>query len=324
MRQPVRLSRSGRRVRRWFTRRRWQPGCCCVVARWKPVRGKRCRSPRRPRPEVNSRMKRATIREEFGSPPANTITRLPSVHSWVAWVASAVLRSLPVAIPPKGRQLRPLPAITQARNTFAISRRARVGTENRAGSPGSGDVPSLPALPWPHRASVLPLYSVTIVTSRLWQATVWTLEGQPPQYRVRQRSGGQRADPERSRRGHRRTRGVLIRSRNATGRAKSAPATPRPRPPCAARGRGSPRGVADPRASAGRSSSRSRRSSARGRSPLGGELADGRRLALAVAVEGDLAGVLAVLDDHAGGRSRGSAPRARAIGSTTSAPDADR
>ena len=72
-------------------------------------------------------MKRATIREEFGSPPASTVTRLPSVQRGLRGLASAVLRCASVAIPPKGCQVRPLLAITQARNTYAISRRAPRG-----------------------------------------------------------------------------------------------------------------------------------------------------------------------------------------------------
>ena len=37
--------------------------------------------------------------------------------------------------------------------------------------------PSLPVLPWPHRGSVIPLYSVTSVTARVKSATIRILNG---------------------------------------------------------------------------------------------------------------------------------------------------
>lgn len=40
--------------------------------------------------------------------------------------------------------------------------------------------PSLPVLPWPHQASVTPLYSVTSVTARVKSATIRISNGPQP------------------------------------------------------------------------------------------------------------------------------------------------
>ena len=70
--------------------------------------------------------------------------------------------------PPKESQDRPLFAITQARNTSAISAACSAWVPGTVlGCLDRETEPSLPVLPWPLQASVTPLYSVTPVTSRV-------------------------------------------------------------------------------------------------------------------------------------------------------------
>jgi len=79
---------------------------------------KRFRSPRRQHQPDNAM--RAALRNVFGSPPASTVTRLPSVLNGLRGSASALVPRVRLRLCPKGRRDRKLVAITQARNTSAI------------------------------------------------------------------------------------------------------------------------------------------------------------------------------------------------------------
>ena len=84
----------------------------------------------------------------------------------VGGLGDLAMRSGPT--PPKEPQDRPLFAITQARNTSAISAACSAWVPGTVlGCLDRETEPSLPALPWPLQASVTPLYSVTPVTSRV-------------------------------------------------------------------------------------------------------------------------------------------------------------
>jgi hypothetical protein len=133
-----------------------------------PARGRRCPSRRRTRPSLfTAKMKRATFRNYSARRP---LARTPVTKRavWVAWVASASLRCASTATPPKG------PSWPSALRNYAGPQHFYLfGGMCSAWVPGSvlGSLnreiePSLPARSWPLQASVVPLYSVTTVTSR--------------------------------------------------------------------------------------------------------------------------------------------------------------
>ena len=90
--------------------------------------------------------------KDFGSPPASTELRLPSVQLWAAWVASAILRQLRLQPHPRGRRHRPFFAITQARNTSAIIAAVTPrGCREPCWVTRTREIePSLPDRSWPH------------------------------------------------------------------------------------------------------------------------------------------------------------------------------
>jgi len=110
-------------------------------------------------------MKRAAFRIEFGPPPASTV---PSYQACCVGCVGGlgVLRGV-AKKSAKTQTRRPFTAITQARSTSAISRRAPRGYSGTMLGRSAREVkPSLPASSWPDQASVPPLYYVIAVTAR--------------------------------------------------------------------------------------------------------------------------------------------------------------
>ncbi len=100
---------------------------------------RRFRSPRPQSPELAD-MKRAAFRIEFGSPPANTVTSYQACCvGCVSGLGVCAFAAKPLRWRRLGR-LRPLSAITQARNTSAIFAACSAWVlGNRAGLLNSGD-----------------------------------------------------------------------------------------------------------------------------------------------------------------------------------------
>jgi len=107
--------------------------------------------------------------KDFGSPPASTELGYQACNCGLRGWPRRSCDAYRLRPHPRGRRGRPLFAITQARNTSAIfaavtPRGCRVPcwvTQFRETEP------SPPVRSWPHRVSVTPLYSVTLVTARV-------------------------------------------------------------------------------------------------------------------------------------------------------------
>jgi hypothetical protein len=121
------------------------------------VREKHCRSPR---------LQSNSSKYEAGGDPKR-VRLAARQHGYTGYQACYVgcIDGLGVSYTPC--------AIPQACNTSAISRRAPRGCSSTMLDHLDREVePSLSGLPWPHQASVVPLYSVATVTSRVKSATI--------------------------------------------------------------------------------------------------------------------------------------------------------
>ena len=267
-------------------------------------------------------VKRAAIRIASARRPLARISGYQACECGLRGLASAVLRCASAATPPKGSSM-PFAFRNYAGPQHFCHYRG-CGSAwvpgSVLGSPVREIEPSLPSRPWPHQASVLPLYSVTPVTAR---AKFGMLTATPDRYCL----------PAPAQNANRRNNEYV-----------NAPAASALIPTAAVVATAAPDGRRDPVAQRHRPGERQHRPAPR-RGLLaqgavgvdrgwmadglqhrqvgdrirvgvavfervalaGGQFADRLRLAFAVAVERHLAGVLAVLDDHPGRHRVGGA-----------------
>ncbi|MDT5009162.1 MAG: hypothetical protein QOH57_779 [Mycobacterium sp.] len=104
----------------------------------------------------------------FGSPPASAETGYQACNMGLRGLASASLRCASTAALPKGLSCCSLFRNYAGPQHFCLYAACSAWVPGSAlGSPIREVEPSLPTRPWPHRASLIPLYSVTMITSRV-------------------------------------------------------------------------------------------------------------------------------------------------------------